>query len=334
MPSPTAPPEDAPAEAPLLEGTVVRSTGSWHDVQADPEGAGRPPRVIPSRVRGKFRLAEQGLTNPVAVGDRVTIRLEPDETGLITEIHERKNKLTRRAAGRRVGLENVIAANLDAAWVIQSIRQPKINPGFLDRFLVMAGSFEIPAGVVFNKKDLLRPGDREVVGRLRRLYADLGYPVLMTSAQTGEGVDVFGEALLGRTSVVAGPSGVGKSSLLNAVEPGLGLRTSEVSQKTQKGRHTTTNAALYALEGGGFVVDTPGIREFGLVDLEPDELAYYFVEFRPFLGECRFPNCVHDHEPGCMVQAAMEAGEITEGRYYSYLSLLDSLRLGEKDVGR
>ena len=338
MPSRTDSNENVQSEAPHLEGIVVRSTGSWHDVQTDPvpgqAGHEQTSRVIPSRIRGKFRLAEQDVTNPVAVGDRVTIRLEPDDTGLITEIHERKNKLTRRAAGRRVGLESVIAANLDAAWVIQSIRQPKINPGFIDRFLVMAGSFEIPAGIVFNKKDLLRSGDRAVVGRLRDLYMDLGYPVLMTSTVTGEGVDVFQDALHDRVSVVAGPSGVGKSSLLNTVEPGLGLRTSEVSQKTQKGRHTTTYAALYPLAGGGFVVDTPGIREFGLVDLEPDELSYYFVEFRPYLGECRFPNCVHDHEPGCMVQAAMEAGEIDEGRYYSYLSLLDSLRLGEKDVGR
>ena len=327
MPTPPDLPETMQPEAPEREGLVVRSTGSWHDVQV--EG-----RIIPCRIRGKFRLTEQDVTNPVAVGDQVTIRLNPDETGVITEIGERKNRLTRRAAGRRVGQEHIIASNLDAAWVIQSIRQPKINPGFVDRFLVMAGSFEIPAGIVFNKKDLLRAGDREVVGRLHDLYEDLGYPVLMASAATGEGVDVLRDALQERISVVAGPSGVGKSSLLNAVEPGLGLRTSEVSQKTQKGRHTTTYAALFPIAGGGFVVDTPGIREFGLVDLEPDELAYYFVEFRPYLGECHFPNCVHDHEPGCMVQAAVEAGEITEGRYYSYLSLLDSLRLGEKDVGR
>ena len=327
MPTPPDSPEAVQPEAPEREGIVVRSTGSWHDVQVGDQ-------VVPCRIRGKFRLTEQDVTNPVAVGDQVKIRLNADDTGLIIEIGERKNRLTRRAAGRRVGQEHIIAANLDAAWVIQSIRQPKINPGFVDRFLVMAGSFEIPAGIVFNKKDLLRPSDREVVGRLHDLYGDLGYPVLMTSVVTGEGVDVFHDALQERISVVAGPSGVGKSSLLNAVKPELGLRTSEVSQKTQKGRHTTTYAALFPITGGGFVVDTPGIREFGLVDLEPDELAYYFVEFRPYLGECHFPNCVHDHEPGCMVQAAVEAGEITDGRYYSYLSLLDSLRLGEKDVGR
>ena len=227
MPTPPDSPETVPPEAPEREGVVVRSTGSWHDVQVGDE-------TIPCRIRGKFRLTEQDVTNPVAVGDRVKIRLNADETGLITEIGERKNRLTRRAAGRRVGQEHIIAANLDAAWVIQSIRQPKINPGFVDRFLVMAGSFEIPAGIVFNKNDLLRAGDREVVGRLHSLYEDLGYPVLVTSVATGEGVDVFRDALQERISVVAGPSGVGKSSLLNAVEPGLGLRTSEIARRRRK----------------------------------------------------------------------------------------------------
>lgn len=319
-------PPDLP-DAGHAEGIVVRSTGSWYDVDT---GA----RVVPSKMRGRFRLEGGSQTNPIAVGDRVTIRLEEDDTGFITIIHERRNALMRRAAGRRVGREQVIVANVDAAWLIQSIRMPKINPGLVDRFLVMAESFEIPPAIVFNKRDLMQPADEDAVFFLRDLYAKIGYEVLMTSVETGEGVDAFRERLRDKTSVVAGPSGVGKSSLLNAAEPGLDLRTGDVSLKNQKGRHTTTNAALYPLEAGGFVVDTPGIREFGIVDLEPDELDYYFVEFRPFLGACRFPNCTHDHEPGCAVIEAMEEGAITDLRYYSYVNILESLRLGEGDVGR
>ncbi|GIV61631.1 ribosome small subunit-dependent GTPase A [Rhodocaloribacter litoris] len=329
MSDPLAPPPGSPADtaATFLEGLVIRATGSWYDVQAGEQ-------VIPSKVRGRFRLEESETTSPVVVGDRVTIRLNEDGTGLITEIHPRRNELKRRAAGRRVGLVHVLAANIDAAWVVQSIRLPKINPGFIDRFLVMAERDELPAGIVFNKLDLMKPADRDAVFFLRDLYAGLGYPVLMTSVKTGEGLDAFAAALRGRVSVVAGPSGVGKSSLLNAVEPGLNLRIGEVSRKTKKGRHTTTYAALYPLSSGGFVVDTPGLREFGLVDLEPAELGHYFVEFRPFLPACHFPDCTHDHEPGCAVKEAVARDEITPERYESYLNILYSLHLGEKDVGR
>lgn len=310
-----------------VEGTVIRSTGSWYEVMVG-------ERVFPSKVRGKFRLSGEDVTNPVAVGDHVTIRLAQDETGLITEIHPRKNRLSRRAAGRKVGQEHIIAVNVDKAWLIQSVRQPKINPGLIDRFLVIAGSFEIPAGIVFNKMDLMKPADRDAVEYLHDMYASIGYEVLPVSALTGDGIDVFRDGLAGRTSVLSGPSGVGKSTLLNVIEPDLALRTGEVSGKTQKGRHTTTSVTLHPLMGGGYVIDTPGIREFGIVDLEPDELDYYFVEFRPYLSECRYPNCSHDHEPECAVMAAVEAGSINDERYYSYLNILESLRMGEKDVGR
>jgi len=320
-------PDISPDEDASLEGIVVRSTGSWYDVQVD-------DRVVPSKVRGKFRLEGQRGTNPVAVGDRVTIRTNPDDTGLITAIHERKNHLVRRAAGRRVGKEQVIAANIDFVWIVQSVRLPKPNPGFIDRVLVMAEAHEIPAGLIFNKMDLLRPKHEERLTTLTGLYAGLGYDVLTTSAVTGAGVQALRERLTGHTSVVTGPSGVGKSTLLNAVEPGLGLRTGAVSAKTRKGRHTTTHAALYPVRGGGFVVDTPGIREFGVLDMEPWELSHFFPEMRPFLGDCRFPTCTHDHEPGCAVKEAVEAGTITKRRYRSYLNILDSINLGEHDVGR
>lgn len=329
MPPPdTSPPTNEKTEAaPLLEGIVVRSTGSWHDVQTD-------EAVVPCKIRGKFRLEEQDVTNPVAVGDRVTIQKNPDDTGLITGIHPRRNKLVRRAAGRRAGREQVLVANVDFVWIVQSVRMPKPNPGFIDRVLVMAESFEIPAGIVFNKLDLLREKDEDDYFYIRDLYAALGYPVLETSAETGEGVEAFREALVGQTNVVAGPSGVGKSTLLNVVEPDLNLRTGDVSERTRKGKHTTTFAALFPLSDGGYVVDTPGIREFGVRDLEDWELSHYFVEFRPFIEHCRFQPCTHDHEPDCAVKEAYLDDLISDERYYSYLNILHSIRMGEHDVGR
>ena len=317
----------SPSTDEFVGGVVIRSTGSWYDVQTD-DG------VVASKVRGKFRLDDQEVTNPVAVGDRVTIRLNLDDTGLITAIHERKNKLSRRAAGRRVGREQVIVSNIDAVWIIQSVRLPRPNPGFIDRVLVTAEAHDIDAGLVFNKTDLIRKKDCAYLDFLHGLYTDLGYQVLLTSALTGEGVDAFREALTDQTSVVTGPSGVGKSTLLNAAEPGLDLRTGEVSLKNRKGRHTTTHAALFPLSQGGFVVDTPGIREFGVLDLEPWELSHHFPEFRPHLEHCHFPTCTHDHEPGCAVKEAYLDDDISEERYYSYLNILHSVRLGEKDVGR
>lgn len=319
--------EPAESVGTLAEGIVLRSTGSWYDVQIG-------DRVIPSKVRGRFRLDPGESTNPVAVGDRVTVRIGEDETGLITDIHERKNQLSRRAAGRRVGQEHVIAANIDAVWIIQSVRLPKINPGFIDRILVSAEAHDIGAGLTINKMDLIRDKDRTEIDELADLYEGLGYPVIRTSAVTGEGLPELRDALLGKTSVLTGPSGVGKSSLLNEIEPGLELKTGQVSEKTRKGRHTTTFATLFPLTGGGFIVDTPGIREFGVLNIEPWELSHYFVEFKPHLENCRFPTCTHDHEPGCGVKAAVDAGEISERRYRSYLNILESIYLGERDVGR
>lgn len=320
-------------DASPVEGTVVRSTGSWYTVL--PEAGAEP---VQARVRGRFRLEAEDLdeTNPVAVGDRVTLRMEGDGTGFITAIQPRRNQLSRRAAGRRVGKEHVIAANVDAAWCVQATFKPKFNSGFVDRLLVMAEAYHLDAGLVINKADLLEgePRAQEALSFWADLYESLGYPVLFTSAETGAGIGAFREALGGKTSVVAGPSGVGKSSLLNAVDPALDLRTGAVSEKTQKGKHTTTFATLYPLDNGGWVVDTPGIREYGIWDMTPPELGGYFVEFRPFLPECRFPDCTHDHEPGCAVGEAVDEGLVAEERYGSYLNILASVREGKADVGR
>lgn len=316
------PPE--PASPAPVSGRVIRSTGSWYDVVADDGEA------IKARIRGRFRLEAQEIdeTNPLAVGDRVTLRVDTDGTGLVTGIEPRDNQLSRRAAGRKAAImEHVIVANVDRAWCIQSTFGPKFNPGFVDRLLVAAEASHIPAGLVINKTDLLEGNSRaqQAVVFWADLYRQLGYPVLLTSAETGEGVDAFRDALADQTSVVSGPSGVGKSSLLNAVDPELDLRTSEISDKTQKGRHTTTFATLHRV-AGGWVADTPGVREWGIWNMAPDELGGYFVEFRPHIPDCRFPDCTHDHEPGCAVADAEEQGEITPERYGSYLQILESVR--------
>ena len=308
-------------------GVIIRSTGSWYDVRTE---AG----IVPAKVRGKFRLREGDTTNPVAVGDVVSIRLNPDDTGLITEIHPRRNKLSRRAAGRRVGKEHVIVSNVDAAFVMQSVALPKPNPGFVDRFLVMATYHDLEPGIILNKLDLLDASTKPVVDEFISLYENLGYRTFSISAKTGAGLDELRQHLNNKVSVVAGPSGVGKSTFLNALAPALDLPTGKVSEKTKKGRHTTTHAALFPIDKNSYVADTPGIREYGLFEVEPEELAHFYPEFEPFLHDCKFPNCVHDHEPECAVKAAVDREEIHPIRYRNYLNILDSLYLGNKDVGR
>lgn len=326
--TPTPPPASEPSayDATRREGRVVESTGAW--VHVDVEGA-----IVAARVRGRLRLGGGANTNPVAVGDRVMLTREADHTGVIDEVLPRTNALRRRAAGRRVGVEAVLAANLDRAWIVQSVDLPSLNPGLVDRFLVTCDYEGIAAGIVVNKNDLAETDAlRAARDTFTDLYRGLGYPVLVTSTETDEGLDDWRAALSGQTSVVAGASGVGKSSLLNAVVPGVAQRVGEISGATRKGKHTTTNAILLPIPdgGGGYVVDTPGIREFGVVEVEPESLGFHFVEFRPFIGQCRFQPCTHDHEPDCAVMAALDAGQIAESRMDGYLSILDSLRLGDR----
>lgn len=306
----------------------MRSTGSWYDVEAAGER-------IDCTVRGKFRLAGSRETNPVVVGDRVSIRLNEDGTGVIFRIAPRDRCLVRRAAGRQIGKSHVLAANVDHAWVVQAVDEPKLNTGFVDRFLVMAGSQDLPAGLIINKIDLLQgKQDKADLKALVALYEGLGYPVFQISAERKKGLRKLRKALRDRTSVVAGPSGVGKTTLLNILSPGLDLRTGEISHATGKGTHTTTFASLHPLPDGGYLVDTPGLREFGLIGLEEGQLAHYFPEMVPLLPGCRFPNCTHDHEPSCAVKDAVDEGRFPISRYDSYLSMLYAMHLGAGDVGR
>ena len=314
-----------------MEGLILRSTGSRHEVLTE-DG------VISCTIRGKFRLQEEDATNPVVIGDRVVIQTNPDGSGVITERLERHGKLSRRAAGRKVGREHVIIANLDMAWVVQSVRKPRMNPGFIDRFLVMAEYRGIAAGIVLNKMDLMDERAEEYIGFFVELYSGLGYPMMFTSVEREEGIEDLRSAMQTGIHVLVGPSGVGKSSLLNALRPNLALRTGGISEATQKGKHTTTYAELLPIGDlrldGGFIGDTPGLREFGLVDIEAGELSHYFVEFRDHLDDCRFPNCTHDHEPGCRIKELVQDDILAVERYESYINMLRSIQLGDQDVGR
>jgi ribosome biogenesis GTPase len=252
-------------------------------------------------------------------------RDQADGTGAIRHIHDRTNKLSRRAPGRRSDREHIIAANIDHVWVIQSVERPRFNNGFVDRLIVIAESEHIPVGLVINKVDLVSTEAREqMVAEWKSLYQRLEYPVLLTSATKRIGIEDFKYLVTDRISLVFGPSGAGKSSLLNAMAPELELPVGDVSDKTRKGRHTTSFARLWPI-GSGYVIDTPGIRELGLWEFHPSDLSGFFVEMQPLRDHCRFPNCVHDHEPGCAIRDAVEQGVIHQERYASYLRILASL---------
>ena len=299
------------------KGRIIQSTGKWYKVTLNGE-------VIDCRLPGKFRLDKKEVTNPVAVGDFVDIVIGSDGTGSIEKIYDRENYIPRQATHGRRG-EQILVANIDLAWVVQSVRQPKINLGFIDRFLVTCEAYEIPAGIIFNKMDLARGNDLEFVEDVSGLYRKLGYKTVCTSIKDPEMLKDLREHVKDITSVFIGPSGSGKTSILNGIEPGIDLRVGEISSYSQKGKHTTTFAQLIPLTEGGYIVDTPGIRELGLVQIEKAELSLYFPEMTEPRQNCKFYNCTHYHEPDCGVVQAYEHGEIDPDRYNSYLNILESL---------
>jgi ribosome biogenesis GTPase len=300
-----------------MDGIVVKSTGSWYEVMK-PSGD-----IINCRLKGKFRLQGLKHTNPVTVGDKINYEMEPNsENGVIFSIEPRKNYIIRKSSNLSKQT-HIIASNIDQAILMVTIAFPTTSLGFIDRFLVTAEAYHIPTTIIFNKVDLCTNGLEDVLQETIDLYhKKVGYAFLKTSVNDKIGLDEVKELLQNKTTLVAGHSGVGKSSLLNAIEPNLNLRTGIISKTSFNGQHTTTFAQMHPLSFGGFIIDTPGIREFGVVDLNNAELSHYFKEMKPFIGKCKFNNCQHIHEPQCTVLEALEAGKIPAERYQSYLSIM------------
>ncbi len=273
------------------------------------------------RIKGKFRIKDITTTNPLAVGDIVDFDLEPEqETGVITNLHQRKNYIIRKSINlSKQG--QIIAANLDQALLVVTLASPRTSLGFIDRFLVTAEAYDIPAKLIFNKLDLFSGEGLEILAGYMAIYQNIGYPCFEVSALEGTNISQVQELLKDKVTLFSGHSGVGKSSLINVLLPDLELRTSEVSEWSDKGTHTTTFAEMFELPQGGFIIDTPGIRELGIIDIEKEELSHFFPEMRTLLNQCRFNNCKHINEPGCAVLEALENGEIELSRYESYLSI-------------
>lgn len=305
------------AEATEIEGLVVRTTGSWYDV-LEADGQRRP-----CRLRGNYRLKGSKQTNPIAVGDRVRYVVLEDGTGMIGSIGERRNCIIRRAT-KLSKQTHVIAANVDLLCVVATLGMPRTSTGFIDRMLATAEAYGIKAMVVMNKCDLYDEALWALHGEVASIYRQAGYEVLEVSALTGMGVEELRKRVDGKVCLFSGHSGVGKSALLNALEPRLGLKVGEVSEWSMKGTHTTTFAEIFPL-GNTYVIDTPGIKEFGLVGIPAQELSHFFPEMRARLSGCHFANCTHRHEPGCAVKAAVEAGEISAERYGNYLNMVESM---------
>jgi len=298
-----------------MQGLLIKSTGSWYQVQT-PDG-----QRIDCRIKGKFRMQGITTTNPVAVGDVVEFEMEPEqESGVITKLHQRKNYIIRKAINLSKQAQ-IIAANLDQALLVVTLASPRTSLGFIDRFLVTAEAYDIPARLIFNKVDLFSDEGLEILADLKAVYEKIGYPCFEVSALEGTNIDKVQELLKDKVTLFSGHSGVGKSSLINALLPSLDLRTHMVSEWSDKGMHTTTFAEMFELPQGGFIIDTPGIRELGVIDIEKNELSHFFPEMRSRMNQCRFNNCRHINEPGCAVLEALEEGEIELSRYESYLSI-------------
>ena len=297
----------------------MRSTGSWYEVRAE------SGKVYRARLKGKFKLNGPKTSNPITVGDKVLFSMEDEanQTVLIEEISPRQNYIIRKSV-HKASHGQLLASNVDQAIFIFTYKFPKTSLGFLDRFLVTAEAFRIPVTIVFNKMDLLNEGEKDQIFEWAGLYQELGYGVLFTSIPLNQGISEFKEMFEGKVSLMAGHSGVGKSSLLNIVAPTLHIKTKEISDFAQKGVHTTTYSTMWELGPDTYLIDSPGINELGVMEIEKEELAHYFPEMRALLGQCKFNNCLHLHEPHCVVQQAVKDGEIASSRYLSYFSIFEN----------
>ena len=299
-----------------MRGQVIRNTGSWYVVRTD-DG-----QLIESKIKGNFRLKGIRSTNPVAVGDFVQITPNAEGTAFITEIEDRKNYIIRKASNLSKQ-SHIIAANIDLAVLVVTISHPETSTVFIDRFLASAEAYRVPVNLVFNKTDSYTEDEIRYMEGMIYLYTSLGYPCLKTSALHHEGIDELKQALSGKTTLFSGNSGVGKSTLLNALIPDLNVRTAEISSAHDTGMHTTTFSEMYDLPEGGHLIDTPGIKGFGTFNMEKEEVDHYFREIFRISSECKYGNCTHTHEPGCAVRQAVEDHLISESRYLSYLSMLN-----------
>ncbi len=304
-----------------MTGIVYKSTGSWYSVK-DEDG-----RFLNARIKGVLKLDGITSTNPIAVGDKVAFEKENEAEGTvtITKIYDRKNYVARQSP-RAKHQHHIVSANLDQSLLLATIKDPRTSQGFIDRFLVACEMYHIPAIVVFNKTDLYKDKEWAVYHRLKQVYETVGYKVFPISIKKEEGLDDVKAMLQDKITLISGHSGVGKSTFINAVLPGAKIRTQDVSGWSGKGLHTTTFAEMYDLPGAGNIIDTPGMREFGLVDVEKEELSGYFPEMRQRLNDCQFNNCQHLAEPGCAIKQAVIDGEIDEDRYVSYVNILESLK--------
>ncbi|MGN0036292.1 MAG: ribosome small subunit-dependent GTPase A [Bacteroidaceae bacterium] len=305
-----------------MHGLVIKNTGSWYVVKAD-EGS-----EVHCKVKGNFRLKGIRSTSPVAVGDRVEIVVNPEGTGYITAIDDRKNYIIRRASNLSKQ-SHILAANLDQCMLVATISRPETSTIFIDRFLASAEAYRVPVRLVFNKTDAYDDDELRYLDALVHLYTTIGYPCLRVSALNGAGIDELRHELDGRITLFAGHSGVGKSTLINTLLPGLHLKTGAISAYHLKGMHTTTFSEMFPIGQDGYLIDTPGVKGFGTFDMEEEEVGHYFKEIFHYAQECRYGNCTHTHEPGCAVRKAVEDHLISESRYASYLNMLE-----DKDEGK
>ncbi len=301
-----------------IKGRIIQTTGSWYQVLLD-------DKIIAARLKGRFKLEELDTTNPIAVGDYVSLEKTDNHEFIINEIHPRNNYIIRQSP-RNKHQRHIIASNIDLALLIVTIAQPRTSLGFIDRFIAAAESFHIQVKIVINKLDLIREKDQQLLEYMQIVYNHLGYEVICASTITGDGIEKIKKTFENKTTLIAGHSGVGKSTIVNSINAELNLKTGTISEKWGKGKHTTTFATMLEIMPGSFIIDTPGIKEFMMLQVEPEEVSGYFKDIKHFAEDCQFNNCLHQNEPNCAVKKAVENTKIAATRYENYLNIIQNIK--------